>query len=95
MKLTPLGQNVILQRVESKTTTKAGIVLPDSAQERPAEGRVLSVGDGRLLDDGTRQPLQVREGDRVIFSSYAGSEIDVNGDTLLIMREADILAILG
>jgi chaperonin GroES len=95
MRLTPLGANVIVQRVEAKETTEGGIVLPDSARERPAEGRVLSVGDGHLTDDGIRRPLQVQEGDRVIFQSYAGSEIEVDSETLLIMREADILAVFG
>jgi chaperonin GroES len=95
MKLTPLGENVIVQRVDAKETTEGGIVLPDSARERPAEGVILSVGDGRLLPDGSRHPLQVREGDRIVFISYAGSDIEVNGETLLIMRESDILAVLG
>jgi chaperonin GroES len=95
MKLTPLGENVIVERVEAKETTEGGIVLPDSAQEHPAEGVILSVGDGRLLDDGTRHPLQVQEGDRIIFSSYAGSDIHVDGEILLIMRESDILAVRG
>ena len=95
MRLTPLGENVIVQRVEAAEVTAGGIVLPDSAKERPAEGRILSVGDGRLLEDGTRRSLQVQEGDRVIFTSYAGTEIEVDGETFLIMREADILAIHG
>ena len=95
MRLTPLGANVIVQRVEAKEVTEGGIVLPDSAREQPAEGRVLSVGDGHLTDEGTRRPLQVQEGDRVIFQSYAGSEIEVDNEKLLIMREADILAVFG
>ena len=95
MKLTPLGHNVIVQRVEAKQATEGGILLPDSAQEKPAEGRVLSVGDGRMMPDGSRHPLQVKEGDRVIFTSYAGNDIEVDGENLLIMSEADILAVLG
>lgn len=95
MRLTPLGANVIVQRVDAKETTEGGIILPDSARERPAEGRVLSVGDGHLTDEGTRRPLQVKEGDRVIFQSYAGNEIEVDHEKLLIMREGDILAVLG
>jgi chaperonin GroES len=95
MKLTPLGENVIVERVEAKETTEGGIVLPDASRQRPAEGVILSVGDGRLLEDGTRHPLQVREGDRIFFSSSAGSDIQVDGQTLLIMRESDILAVRG
>jgi chaperonin GroES len=95
MKLTPLGENVIVQRIDAKEVTDGGIVLPESAKELPAEGRVLSVGDGWLLEDGSRQPLQIQEGDRIIFTSYAGSDIQVDGETLLIMRESDILAVRG
>ncbi|MBI1311124.1 co-chaperone GroES [bacterium] len=93
MTLTPLGDKVVVQRTEAEDTTAGGIVLPDSAKSKPAEGRVLSVGDGRLGKDGTRTPLQVHDGDRVIFSSYAGTEIDVDGQTLLILSESDILAV--
>lgn len=95
MRLTPLGANVIVQRVEAKKVTDGGIFIPDAARERPAEGRVLSIGDGYLTDEGTRRPLQVQEGDRVVFLSYAGNEIEVDGEKLLIMRESDILAILA
>ena len=95
MKLTPLGENVIVARVEAKETTEGGIVLPTSAQEKPAEGRILSVGDGLLLPDGSRSQLQVHEGDRVLFVSYAGSEIEVDGETLLIMPESQIMAVIG
>ena len=95
MKVEPLGDNVVVKRVEADQTTAGGIVLPDSAQEKPAQGRVLSVGDGRLLKDGSRAPSQVKEGDRVLFSSYAGTEISVVAEELLIMNEQDILAILG
>ena len=95
MKLTPLGENVVVARLEAKETTDGGIVLPTSAQEKPAEGRVLSVGDGLLLPDGTRKQLQVHEGDRVLFTSYAGSDIEVDGESLLIMPESQILAVIG
>ena len=93
MTLTPLGDKVVVQRTEAEETTAGGIVLPDSAKEKPAEGRVLSIGDGRLSSDGSRIPLQVHDGDRVIFSSYAGTEIEVDGQALLIMSESDILAV--
>ncbi len=94
MKLVPLGDKVVVQRVERKETTAGGIVLPESARERTVEGRVLSVGDGRVLDDGTRAPLQVKEGDRVLFSDWAGMEVEVGGEELLILNESDILAVV-
>jgi chaperonin GroES len=94
MKVIPLGDKVVVKRLESKARTPGGIVLPDSAKEKPQEGRVLSVGDGRLLDDGTRCECQVQEGDRVLFTTWAGTEIKVDGEELLILKEADILAIM-
>jgi chaperonin GroES len=94
MKVVPLGENVVVKRLESEEVTAGGIVLPDTAQERPRQGRVLSVGDGRLLPDGTRASHQVREGDRVLFDSYAGSEVVINGQELLIMSEDQILAVV-
>ena len=94
MKVVPLGDKVVVKRLEADEKTPGGIVLPDSAKDKPQEGRVLSVGDGKLLPDGTRSPHQVKEGDRVLFSSWAGSEVIVDGDELLIMGEEDILAIL-
>ena len=95
MKVIPVGDKLVLKRIEAEETTAGGIVLPDSAQEKPAEGRILSIGDGRTLDNGERIGFQVKEGDRVLFSSYAGSEVTINGEELLIMSEADILAILS
>ena len=94
MKVVPLGDNVVVKRVEAMETTAGGIVLPDSAREVPQQGRVLSVGDGQLLADGGRADPQVSEGDRVLFSSYAGTEVAVDDNDLLIMGESDILAIL-
>ena len=94
MKVTPLGDKVVIKRLRADDKTAGGIVLPDSAKDRPQQGRVLSVGDGRLLGDGQRIAPQVNEGDRVVFSSYAGSEVDVDGDELLILREEDILAVV-
>lgn len=94
MKVEPLGDKVVLKRLEAEETTAGGIVLPDSAQERPQEARVLSVGGGRLLEDGTRAEPQVQEGDRVLFASYAGTDIEVDGEELLILSESEILAVL-
>jgi chaperonin GroES len=95
MKVVPLGANVVVRRLAAEEKTAGGIVLPDAAREKPRQGRVLSVGDGRLLPDGTRVRHQVHEGDRVLFSSYAGAEVEVNGEDVLIMNESDILAVLS
>lgn len=94
MKLVPLGENIVVKRIEAEEVTAGGIVLPDAAREKPSEGRVLSVGDGRLLKDGSRAKSQISDGDRVIFSSYAGNEVSIDGEELLIMAEGDILAVL-
>ncbi len=94
MKVVPLGDNVVVRRTEASNATLAGIVLPDSIRESTQSGRVLSVGDGHWLADGTRAPHQVREGDRVLFANYAGIGVDVNGEELLIMSEDEILAIV-
>jgi chaperonin GroES len=90
----PLGDKVLLKRLEAEEVTKGGIVLPDTAKEKPKEGKVLSLGDGKLLDDGKRAPFQVKVGDRVLFSSYAGTEIKIEGDEYLILGEDDILAVI-
>ena len=90
----PLGEKVLLKRVEADDVTAGGIVLPDSAKEKPKRGKVLGVGDGKLLDTGDRQPLQVSVGNEVLFTSYAGTEVKVDGEEMLIMDESDILAIL-
>jgi len=94
MKIVPLGDKVVVKRTEAEERTSGGILLPDAAKEKPQQGRVLSVGDGRLLKSGERQPLDVSEGDRVVFSSYAGMTVKVDGDELLVMSENEILAIL-
>jgi chaperonin GroES len=94
MKVVPIGDKVVVKRLEAAGTTPGGILLPDSAREQPREGKVLSVGDGKLTADGKRAQPQVSEGDRVLFSSWAGSEIVVDKQELLIMSEEDILAIL-
>ena len=95
MKIRPLEDKVLIKRLEAESTTKGGIVLPDSAQEKPRRGKIVSLGDGKLLDSGERAEFQVKVGDTVLFSSYGGTEIVVDGDELLIMDESDILAILG
>jgi chaperonin GroES len=94
MKVVPLGANVVVRRVTSEEKTAGGIVLPDATREKPRQGRVLSVGDGRLLANGTRVRHQVGEGDRVLFNDYAGTEVDVDGEELLIMNESEILAVV-
>ncbi|MGA2498369.1 MAG: co-chaperone GroES [Tepidisphaeraceae bacterium] len=93
-KLRPLGDKIIVKRLEAETKTKSGIVLPDSAKEKPKRGKVLSIGDGKRLDSGERAPFSVKKGDEVLFTSYAGTEIKVDGEELLIMSEDDVLAIV-
>jgi chaperonin GroES len=93
--LKPLGDHVIVQRVKAETKTKGGIVLPDSAKEKPKEGIVIAVGNGKLMDDGSRVAVGVSPKDRVIFSSYAGSEVKFGGEDYLIVREDEILAVIG
>ena len=94
MKLVPLGEKVVIKRLEAEETTAGGIVLPDTAREKPQQGRVLSVGDGRLMPDGSRAGHQVGEGDRVLFAGYAGTDVEVDGEELLIMDEGEILAVV-
>ncbi len=91
----PLGDKVIVKRVEAEEKTAGGIVLPDSAKEKPKRGVVLAIGNGRLLDDGTRGKMQVKKNDEVIFTSYAGTEIKVGGDEYMIMDESDILGVVS
>ena len=95
MKIKPLAEKVLVKRLEAEQTTKGGIVLPDSAKEKPRRGKVVRLGDGKLLDNGTRAPFQVKEGDLVLFTSYGGTEVKVDGQEYLLMDETDILAILG
>jgi chaperonin GroES len=94
MKVKPLGEKVLVKRLEAEAKTKGGIVLPDTAKEKPKRGKVIAVGEGKVLDDGTRSQLQVKKGDEVIFTSYAGTEIKVEGEELMIMDESDILAVV-
>ena len=95
MKLKPLGDRVVVERLEAEEVTKGGIVLPDSAKEKPKEGKILAVGPGKLDDDGKRVAPEVKVGDRVIFASYAGTEVTVDDQELVIMREDDILGIVA
>jgi chaperonin GroES len=94
MKLKPLNDRVVVKRVEEEEKTSGGIIIPDTAKEKPIQGEVLAVGSGKLLEDGNRRPLDVKEGNRVLFGKYAGTDVKVNGEELLIMREDDILAII-
>ena len=93
--LKPLGDRIIIELVASEEKTASGIVLPDSAKEKPQEGKVVAVGTGRVLDNGERVALDVSEGDRIIFSKYAGTEVKYQGSEYLIVRENDILAVIG
>ncbi len=95
IKLQPLGDRVVVERAASEAVTAGGIVLPDSAKDKPARGVILSVGDGRLLDDGSRSEFQVKVGDNVLFTSYAGEEFKMDDQELTLMREEDILAVIG
>ena len=94
MRVRPLNDKIVVKRVEAEEKTKGGIVLPDTAKEKPKEGVVIALGNGKLLDSGARANFQVKEKDRVIFNSYAGTEIKVDGQELLIMNEDDVLAVV-
>ncbi|MCG3180853.1 MAG: 10 kDa chaperonin [Phycisphaerae bacterium] len=94
MKLRPLGDKVVVKRLDAEERTKGGIVLPESAKEKPQRGTVLAVGEGKLLENGQRSKLTVAKGDQVLFSSYGGTEVKVDGQELLVMDESDILAVL-
>lgn len=95
MKIRPLADKVLIKRLEAESVTKGGIVLPETAKEKPRRGKIISVGDGKLLDNGNRSDFQVKVGDNVLFASYGGTEIKVDGEELMIMEESDIMAILG
>ncbi len=94
LKIRPLGDKVLVKRLEAEERTAGGIVLPDTAKEKPKRGMVRAVGDGKLLDTGERSKLQVKRNDEVLFTSYAGTEVTVDGEELLIMDESDILAVI-
>ncbi len=91
----PLGDKVLVKRIEAEAMTAGGIVLPDTAKEKPKRGRIQAVGDGRLLNTGERGKMQVKKGDEVLFTSYAGTEVKINGEEFIIMSEEDILAVLN
>jgi len=94
MKVRPLHDRVIVKRVEEEETTKGGIIIPDTAKEKPIEGKVVAVGNGKILEDGKKQPLEVKKGDKILFGKYAGTDIKIDGEEHLIMREDDIIAIV-
>ena len=94
MKLRPLQDRILVQRVGEETTTKGGIIIPDTAQEKPAEGKVISVGKGKVGDDGKRVALEIKKGDRILFGKYSGTEVKISGEEYLIMREDDVLGII-
>ena len=94
MKIKPLGDKILVQRLEAETKTSGGIVLPDSAKEKPQRGKIVSVGQGRTLDDGSIKEMQVKKGDAVLFTSYAGTEVKLGNKEHLIMTESDILAVI-
>ena len=94
MQLRPLYDRIIVKRVEHQRTTASGIVIPDTAAEKPEQGEIIAVGSGRLQNDGTVRPLQVKAGDHVLFGKYAGQTVKLNGDELLVMREDDVLGVI-
>ena len=94
MKLRPLHDRILVRRIDEEEKTKGGLIIPDTAKEKPQEGKVIAVGKGRVAEDGKLLPLDVHKGDRVLFAKYAGSEIEVGGDEHLIIREDDVLAVL-
>jgi len=94
MKIRPLADKVLVERIEAEAVTTGGIVLPDTAKEKPQRGRIVSVGEGKLLDDGTRRKMQIKKGDQVLFTSYAGTDVKVSDNEYLIMDESDIMAVI-
>ena len=94
MALKPLGDRIVVKRLDAQEKTKSGLVLPDSAREKPQEGKVIAVGTGRLLDEGGVKPLEIKSGDRVLYGKYSGTEVSIEGDDYLILREEDVLAIV-
>jgi chaperonin GroES len=94
MKIRPLHDRVIVKRLESETRTAGGIVIPDSAAEKPVQGKVVAVGKGKILEDGSVRALDVKVGDKILFGKYSGTEVKVDGDELVVMREEDVMAII-
>lgn len=94
MKIRPLHDRILVQRVAEEKTTKGGIIIPDTAKEKPIEGKVIAAGNGKVSDDGKKIPLEVKKGDRVLFGKYGGTEVKIEGEEYLIMREDDVLGII-
>ena len=94
MNVVPIGDRILVKRLEAEEKTKGGIIIPDTAKEKPKEGKVISVGPGKTKDDGKKEALEVKAGDRILFTSYAGTEIKLDGDEYLVMREEDVLGIV-
>jgi chaperonin GroES len=95
MKIRPLHDRLLVQRIEEKETVKGGIIIPDSAKEKPQEGKVIAVGNGKVLENGTKLALDVKAGDKILFGKYSGSEIKLDGEEYLILREDEVLAVIG
>ena len=94
MKIRPLQDRVIVKRIEEDEKTKGGIIIPDTAKEKPIEGKVVAVGSGKILENGKKQPLEIKKGDRILFGKYAGTDINIEGEEHLIMKEDDIIAVV-
>ena len=95
MKVRPLHDRLVVRRIEEKETAKGGIIIPDSAKEKPQEGKVLAIGNGKILENGTKVPLDVKVGDKILFGKYSGTEIKIDGEDVLILREDEVLAVLA
>jgi len=95
MKVRPLHDRLLVRRIEEKETAKGGIIIPDTAKEKPQEGEVLAVGNGKILDNGTKIALDVRVGDKILFGKYTGTDIKIDGEEVLILREDEVLAVLA
>ena len=95
MKIRPLHDRILIRRIAEQETVRGGIIIPDTAKEKPQEGEVIAVGNGKILENGTRVPLDVKEGDRILFGKYSGSEVKVDGEEFLILRDDEVLGVLG
>jgi chaperonin GroES len=94
MNIRPLHDRVVVRRIDAETTSAGGIIIPDNAQEKPIQGEIVAVGDGAVLEDGSRRPLDLKIGERVLFGKYSGTEVKLDGEELLVMRESDIMAVI-
>jgi chaperonin GroES len=95
MKIRPLHDRVVVRRIEEKETAKGGIIIPDTAKEKPQEGEILAIGNGKILENGTKVALEVKVGDKILFGKYSGTEIKIDGEDVLILREDEVLAVLA